>query len=203
MHIVCLDLEGVLAPEIWINVAAKTGIEELKLTTRDIEDYDELMHHRLKVMAQHDVRLSLIQEVIGGLDPLPGAREFLDWLRRETQVVILSDTFSQFALPIMEKLNWPTLFCHELIVTDDRITGYKLRTENHKAKSVAAFKLLNFTTIAAGDSFNDVTMLHEADHGILFKTTEAIRAQFPQFPATDDYARFRELIAERLAGRAS
>ncbi len=185
--LVTLDLEGVLVPEIWIAVAERTGIPELRRTTRDEPDYDVLMRYRLEILDQHGLTLSLIQDVISTLSPLPGAREFLDTLRSETQLIILSDTFEQFAKPLMRQLGWPTIFCHRLLVKDDRLTGYQLRQPNQKQKSVAAFKSLNYRVIAAGDSFNDTTMLGEADAGFFFHAPESIKAQFPQFPAYDDY----------------
>lgn len=185
--LVTLDLEGVLVPEIWIAVAERTGIPELRRTTRDEPDYDVLMRYRLEILDKHGLTLSLIQDVIGTLSPLPGAREFLDTLRSETQLIILSDTFEQFAKPLMQQLGWPTIFCHRLLVKDDRLTGYELRQPNQKQKSVAAFKSLNYRVIAAGDSFNDTTMLGEADAGFFFHAPDSIKAQFPQFAAFDDY----------------
>ncbi|HVR37354.1 MAG TPA: bifunctional phosphoserine phosphatase/homoserine phosphotransferase ThrH [Methylomirabilota bacterium] len=190
--IVTLDLEGVLVPEIWIAVAAKTGIDELKLTTRDIPDYDQLMRGRLKILADHNLTLSDIQNVIDTLRPLDGALEFLNELRSVTQVILLSDTFAEFAQPLMRRLSWPTLFCHNLVVKNDRILDYRLRLPDQKRQSVAALKRLNFHVIAAGDSFNDTTMLAEADHGFLFHAPPAIQRQFPQFPAVETYP---ELLA--------
>lgn len=166
--IVTLDLEGVLVPEIWIAFAEKTGIEELKLTTRDIPDYDELMQGRVNILNKNKLTLSGIQEVIGTLSPLEGAKAFLDELRSLTQVIILSDTFEDFAQPLMEQLAWPTIFCHRLEIEGDRIANYRLRQPDQKRKAVAAFKSLNYKVIAAGDSFNDTTMLSEADVGYLF-----------------------------------
>ncbi len=192
--IVTLDLEGVLAPEIWIAVAEKTGIEKLKLTTRDIPDYDELMQGRLEVLAAHGLRLSAIQEVIGTLAPLEGAQAFLDALRGFAQVVILSDTFEEFARPLMRQLGWPTILCHRLEVENDRIVRYRLRQANQKQKAVAAFRSLNYRVAAAGDSFNDIEMLGAADAGFLFRAPEGIRAQFPQFLAFDDYWALLERI---------
>lgn len=186
--IVTLDLEGVLVPEIWIAFAEKTGISELRRTTRDEPDYDVLMKGRLAILAQHGLKLPDIQEVIGTLHPLEGAREFLDELRSITQVIILSDTFGEFAQPLMRQLGWPTLFCHQLEVgTDGRIVNYKLRQPNQKQASVAALKALHYQVIAAGDSFNDTTMLLEADTGFFFHAPDAIKAQFPQFKAFDRY----------------
>ena len=199
MFITCLDLEGVLIPEVWINFAKKTGIEKLKLTTRDIADYDELMTLRLEIIKEHGLTLQDIQEVIGAMDPFPGAKEFLDWLRQQCQVVILSDTFVEFAKPLMKKLGMPTLFCHEL-ETDDKgvIVNYHLRLKDHKRKAVMAFRELNFTTIAAGDSFNDISMLDEADHGIFFRPPDNFKERFPQHPIVTDYSEFKAAIQSHL-----
>ena len=196
--LVTLDMEGVLTPEIWIAVAERTGIPELRRTTRDEPDYDKLMHYRIGLMDRHGITLSRIQEVIGGLPLLPGAREFLDALRAQVQVIILSDTFEQFAQPLMEKLGRPTLFCHRLVVENDRIAGYRLRMPDQKKAAVAALQGLNFRVIAAGDSFNDTSMLGQADHGFLFHAPDTIVRQFPQFPAVNDYAVLRDLILARL-----
>lgn len=196
--LVTLDMEGVLTPEIWIAVAERTGISALRRTTRDEPDYDKLMHYRIDLMAKHGITLAKIQEVIGGLAPLPGALDFLNTLRARTQVIILSDTFEQFAQPLMRQLGWPTLFCHRLIVENDRITGYQLRMRDQKKASVAALQALNYTVIAAGDSFNDTTMLAQADHGILFCAPDNVVQQFPQFPAVTEYDALLKLIAERM-----
>jgi phosphoserine / homoserine phosphotransferase len=182
-----LDLEGVLVPEIWINVADKTGIEALRLTTRDISDYDELMTHRLKVLDEHTITLSQIQEVIAGLSPLDGAKDFLDWLKSQWSVIILSDTFYQFAQPLMKQLDFPTLFCHSLAIKDDRIINYQLRMPDQKRASVEALQSLNFKVMAAGDSYNDVSMLTAANNGILFKAPQNVISEFPEFPVTTDY----------------
>ena len=188
MEIACLDLEGVLVPEIWINFAEKTGIEELKATTRDIPDYDVLMKQRLSILNQHKLGLNEIQEVIDSLGPMEGALEFVDWLRERFQVVILSDTFYEFAQPLMRQLRWPTLFCHRLEVAEDgRIVDYKLRQQDPKRTSVKAFHSLNYRCIAAGDSYNDTTMLSEAEAGILFKAPKNVIEEFPQFPAVNTY----------------
>ncbi|PCI24416.1 MAG: bifunctional phosphoserine phosphatase/homoserine phosphotransferase ThrH [SAR324 cluster bacterium] len=196
MFITCLDLEGVLIPEVWINVAEKTGIEELKLTTRDISDYDVLMKKRLKVIAEHGLTLKYIQEVIGAMDPFPGALEFLDWLRTQSQVVILSDTFVEFAQPFMEKLGMPTILCHNLEMDpQDKIINYKLRIDDPKKRAIQAFRSLNYQTIAAGDSFNDVSMIKEADYGAFFKPPVEIAAQFPQFPVAQDYEAFKTILS--------
>ncbi|MBT5928346.1 MAG: bifunctional phosphoserine phosphatase/homoserine phosphotransferase ThrH [Verrucomicrobia bacterium] len=197
-NLVTLDLEGVLVPEVWIAFAEKTGIEGLKKTTRDIPDYDELMTGRVKLLAENGLTLSMIQEVIGTLEPLPGAREFLDELREKTQVIILSDTFEEFAHPLMRQLAWPTIFCHQLEVKEDRIVNYCLRQPDQKRKSVAAFKGLNYHIIAAGDSYNDTTMLSEAHHGILFKAPDNVISEFPQFPAYESYEDLMKQIVELL-----
>lgn len=201
--IVTLDLEGVLVPEIWIAFAEKTGIERLKLTTRDIPDYDELMQGRLAILAEHDLKLSQIQAVIGGLTPLPGAKDFLDELRTLTEVIILSDTFGEFAQPLMRQLNWPTIFCHQLEVRDDRVVNYRLRQPDQKQRAVAALKGLNYKVIAAGDSFNDTTMLGEADVGFLFHAPDNIKSRFPQFHAFDEYADLLSAIKAELAPPSS
>ena len=188
----CLDLEGVLLPEIWIKFAEKTGIEELKLTTRDIPDYDELMIGRLAILKKHNLKLKDIQKVIDTLSPLDGAYDFLRWLKSEFQVLILSDTFYEFAQPLMKKLDYPTLFCHKLI-TDDvgNIISYKLRQNDQKTKAVAALQGLNFQVISAGDSYNDTGMLQQADAGILFCPPERVVEEFPQFPVARNYDEFR------------
>jgi phosphoserine / homoserine phosphotransferase len=189
---VTLDLEGVLVPEIWIAFAEATGISELRRTTRDEPDYDVLMRGRLALLRQHGLRLPDIQRVIGTLVPLPGARAFLEELRERTQVVILSDTFAEFAQPLIRQLGWPTILCHQLeIGADGEVVDYKLRQPNQKQHAVAAFKGLKYRVLAAGDSFNDTAMLAEADHGFFLHAPESIQAQFPQFPAFDDYASLR------------
>jgi phosphoserine / homoserine phosphotransferase len=198
--IVTLDLEGVLTPEIWIAVAEKTGIKELRLTTRDISDYDVLMRGRLKLLDQHGLKLSDIQNVIGSLPLLEGAKEFLDELRSFTQVIILSDTFEQFAKPLMQQLGWPTLLCHRLVVENDRVVNYQIRIPEQKQKAVAALKLLNYFVIAAGDSFNDTAMLGEANIGFLFHAPESIRKQFPQFPAVETYSDLLATIRAAMQG---
>jgi phosphoserine / homoserine phosphotransferase len=189
----CLDLEGVLLPEIWIAFAEETGIKELKLTTRDIPDYDELMQGRLKILGENNLKLIDIENVIKTLSPLEGAIDFLNWLKSEFQVIILSDTFYQFAGPLMKSLDYPTLFCHELnIDKKGNITGYKLRQKDGKTKAVSALKKLNFKVIAAGDSYNDTGMLQEADAGILFCPPENVVSEFPQFPVTKNYEEFKK-----------
>ena len=185
--IVTLDLEGVLVPEIWIAVAERTGIDALRRTTREEPDYDVLMRYRLDLLAEHGLTLSLIDEVIGGLEPLPGAAKFLRELRSRTQLVILSDTFEQFAAPLMRQLDMPTILCHRLVVEDDRITDYRLRMVDPKRKAVEAFQALNYRVIAAGDSYNDTTMLLAADAGFLFHAPDKVKAEFPQLPALDEY----------------
>lgn len=195
MDVVCLDLEGVLVPEIWIAFAERTGIEALRATTRDIPDYDQLMQGRLGHLEAHNLRLGDIQAVIAELSPLPGAKDFLDALRADYQVIILSDTFYEFSEPLMRQLEWPTIFCHELEVDKaGRVTGYRLRQPDPKRKSVQALKQLNFHVIAAGDSYNDTSMLIEADRGFLFRAPENVVREFPQFPATDSYAELRSMI---------
>lgn len=187
-------MEGVLTPEIWIAVAEKTGIPDLRRTTRDEPDYDKLMRGRLALLDQHGLKLSDIQRVIGMLQPLPGAREFLDELRAAVQVIILSDTFEQFATPFLRQLGWPTLLCHRLVVEQDRIVNYQLRVPEQKQRAVAALKLLNYHVIAAGDSFNDTAMLTEAHVGFLFRAPDNVKVQFPQFQAVDTYADLGLLI---------
>lgn len=194
--LVSLDLEGVLVPEIWIAVAEKTGIAELRLTTRDIADYDVLMKRRLAILDQHRLRLADIQAVIATMSPLEGAGEFLTWLRERCQVVILSDTFSQFALPLMRQLGFPTIFCHQLEVDGSgRITNYLLRHPDQKRESVRAFRQLGFYVIAAGDSYNDTPMLEAAHAGIFFRPPDTIARQFPQFPVTHTYAELKEQLS--------
>lgn len=188
MDIVCLDMEGVLVPEIWIAFAEVTGIPELKRTTRDEPDYDKLMNYRLDILRQHGLGLKEIQETIAKIDPLPGAREFLDQLRTMTQVIILSDTFTQFAKPLMEKLGWPTLFCNTLEVAEDgTITGYKLRCEQTKLSTVRALQSVGFETIASGDSHNDMGMIKASKAGFLFKSTEQLKAENPDLPAYETF----------------
>jgi phosphoserine/homoserine phosphotransferase len=193
VELACLDLEGVLIPEIWIEFANKTGIEELKATTRDIPDYDVLMKQRLKILTDNNLKIDDIQEVIATLSPLEGAKEFIDWLRERFQVVILSDTFYEFAQPLMRQLGFPTLLCHKLEVSEEGfITDYKLRQVDPKRQAVRAFQLLNYRCIAAGDSYNDTTMLKQAEAGILFKSPQNVINEFPQFPAVHEYAELKE-----------
>ena len=201
MHIVCLDLEGVLVPEIWIEFSKATGIPELKITTRDEPDYDKLMKFRIGVLASHNLKLSDIQRVIGTMDPLPGARSFMDELRSLTQVIILSDTFTQFASPLMAKLGYPTLFCNELeIGPDGAVTGYRLRQSDGKKKAVQALKTINMRVMAAGDSYNDLAMIQAADTGALFRAPDSIRAQHPEVSA---YETYDELLAHAKRFAAS
>ena len=192
-------MEGVLTPEIWIAVADKTNIPELRRTTRDEPDYDKLMRYRIEILDRHGIKLSDIQNVIGTLQPLPGGKEFLDELRAKTQVLILSDTFEQFAAPLMRQLNWPTLLCHRLIVENDRITGYQLRIPDQKKKAVAALKSLNYHVISAGDSYNDTAMLIEANVGFLIHAPDKVKQEFPQFKAVESHADLLKLIKGALA----
>jgi len=194
--IVAMDLEGVLVPEIWINFAIKTGIEELKMTTRDEPDYDKLMKRRIKILEEHNLKLKDIQEVIESIEPLEGAEEYLNWVRMKTQAVILSDTFYEFAKPLMANLNYPTLFCNSLIVdADGNIVDYRLRIKDGKKKAVVAFKGLGFEVVAIGDSYNDTTMLAEADRGILFRPPENVIEEFPQFPVMKRYQEIKEFLS--------
>lgn len=199
MNLVCLDLEGVLVPEIWIAFAEATGIPELKRTTRDEPDYDKLMAFRLGILDEHGLGLPQIQQVIEGIDPLPGAREFLDALRERTQVVIISDTFEQFARPLMRKLGWPTLFCNTLHAdADGHVTGYTMRCEQSKLTTVRAFQSCGMQTIAAGDSHNDLAMIRAGKAGFLFRSTDAIKADNPDLPAFEDYDDLLAAITEAL-----
>ena len=207
MQIVCLDLEGVLVPEIWIEFAEKTGIDALKATTRDIPDYDELMRQRLRLLEENNLDLASIQAVISELEPMPGAKAFLDQLRQKFQVIILSDTFYEFAMPLMAQLGWPTLFCHKLEVSESgRVTDYVLRQKDPKRQSVKALKQLNYTIFAAGDSYNDTSMLEEADAGFLFRAPENVIAEFPQYEVATEYetlAMFFEKASLTISGNYS
>lgn len=188
MYITCLDMEGVLVPEIWIAFSEATGIPQLKRTTRDEPDYDKLMKFRLDILKEHNLGLKEIQETISGIDPLPGAKEFLDELRTLTQVIILSDTFEQFAKPLMKKLDWPTIFCNTLeVAPNGTITGYKMRCPQSKLTTVRALQSAGYETIAAGDSFNDLGMIQASKAGFLFKSTEKIKADYPELPAFDEF----------------
>lgn len=192
MEIACLDLEGVLVPEIWIGVAEHTGIDALRATTRDIPDYDELMRQRLGLLEKHRLGVDEIQQVIAGMAPLEGAKDFLDWLRARFQVIILSDTFYEFSHPLMRQLDFPALFCHRLEIVNGRIAGYKLRQKDPKRQSVKALHTLNFRVIAAGDSYNDTTMLEEADAGILFRAPASVIEAFPQYPSVSTFEELRD-----------
>lgn len=199
MNIVCLDMEGVLVPEIWIAFAKETGIEELKLTTRDEPDYDKLMNYRIKILKEHGLGLKEIQDVIAKIDLMPGAKEFLDELRTLTQVIILSDTFEQFAAPLMKKLDWPTIFCNSLEVSDNgEITGFKMRCPQSKLTTVKALQSCGFDTIASGDSFNDLGMIQASKAGFLFKSTEAIKRDYPDIPAYEEYDELLAAIKKAL-----
>lgn len=199
MEVICSDLEGVFVPEIWINVAEKTGIDELRLTTRDISDYNVLMQKRLSILDKHNLKLQDIQDVIATIDPLPGAIEFVDWLRTVSQLIIVSDTFVQFAGPLMKKLGKPTLCCHSLeIAADGRISGYNLRQPDAKRKTVLGFKMMDYKVIAFGDSYNDTNMLKEADAGMLFRPPQNVIEEFPQFPVTTEYSELKKLIENEL-----
>ena len=200
MNIICLDLEGVLIPEIWINFAEKVGVKELMATTRDIPDYDELMKFRIELCSKHDFRIQDIQDVIDTLSPLDGAKDFLDQLRADYQLIILSDTFQEFATPMMRQLGWPTIFCHQLIIDDEgRINNYKLRKADHKRETVKRLHELNFNVVAAGDSYNDTTMLSEAEQGILFCPPQNVIDEFPQFPVAKSYLELRVNIDSAVA----
>lgn len=199
MNLVCLDLEGVLVPEIWKAVAAKTGIDALNRTTRDEPDYDVLMRYRLEILREHGITLPHIQEVIATLKPLDGAHAFMTWLRSHTQVIILSDTFAEFAAPLMHQLDWPTLLCHELVVdTQGNIVNYKLRQDDQKRKAVLALQSLNYRVIAAGDSYNDLTMLQTADTGILFCPPANLIQEYPEFSVTRTHDELRHALSEAL-----
>ena len=199
MYITCLDLEGVLVPEIWIAFAEAAGIPQLKKTTRDEPDYDRLMEGRLRILKEHGLGLKEIQNTIAQIEPLPGAKEFLDELRSLTQVIIISDTFEQFAKPLMQKLGWPTIFCNTLeTAPDGEITGYRMRVEKSKYATVKALQSVGFETIASGDSFNDLGMIQASKAGFLFKSTEQIKADYPQFPAFEEYGQLMEAIKNAM-----
>jgi phosphoserine/homoserine phosphotransferase len=204
MHIVCSDLEGVFIPEIWINVAEKTGIKELRLTTRDISDYDVLMKKRLSILHENKLTIKDIKAVIATMDPLEGALDFLDWLRSCTQVIIVSDTFVQFAGPLMKKLGWPTIFCNSLSIgPDGSITGYNLRQNDGKRKTVLSLRSLNYKIIAVGDSYNDITMLKEADTGILFCPPDNVKNEFPELQVSYTYDELKRIISKTLASNST
>ena len=200
MNIVCLDLEGVLVPEIWIAFAEETGIPELKRTTRDEPDYDKLMNYRINILKEHGLGLKEIQETIAKIDPMPGAKEFLDELREITQVIIISDTFTQFASPLMKKLGWPTLFCNSLEVAENgEITGFKMRVEQSKLTTVKALQSIGFDTIASGDSYNDLGMIQASKAGFLFRSTDKIKADYPDIPAYETYEELLGAIKKAMA----
>ena len=199
MNIVCLDLEGVLVPEIWIAFSEASGIPELKRTTRDEPDYDKLMRWRLGILKEHGLGLKEIQDTIAKIDPLPGAKEFLDELRSLTQVIIISDTFTQFATPLMEKLGWPTIFCNSLEVAESgEITGFKMRIENSKLTTVKALQSIGYETIASGDSYNDLAMIQASKAGFLFRSTDKIKADYPDLPAFEEYSDLLNAIKKQL-----
>lgn len=199
MNIVCLDLEGVLVPEIWIAFAEESGIPELKRTTRDEPDYDKLMNWRIQILKEHGLGLKEIQETIAKIDPMPGAKEFLDELRSITQVIIISDTFTQFASPLMEKLGWPTIFCNSLEVAETgEITGFKMRCEQSKLTTVKALQSIGYDTIASGDSHNDLGMIQASKAGFLFRSTDAIKKEYPELPAYEEYSELLVAIKEAL-----
>jgi len=199
MYIVCFDLEGVFTPEVWIAVSKATGIDELKLTTRDISDYDVLMRNRIAILKKNNITLKEIQEIISKMDLLPGAKEFLDYIRSVAQIVILTDSFIDFVMPFMKKLGFPICFCHNLEINEEGIiTGYKIRISEMKKKTVLAFKKLNYEVIAAGDSYNDVSMLLEAKHGILFRPPKNVVEQFPELPVVNEYDELKDLISKYL-----
>lgn len=199
MNIVCLDMEGVLVPEIWIAFAEETGIPELKLTTRDEPDYDKLMNYRIKILKEHGLGLKEIQDVIAKIDLMPGAKEFLDELRSITQVIILSDTFEQFATPLMKKLDWPTIFCNTLEIAENgEITGFKMRCPQSKLTTVKALQSIGYDTIASGDSFNDLGMIQASKAGFLFKSTDAIKKDYPNIPAYEEYSDLLDAIKKAL-----
>lgn len=198
MPVTCLDFEGVLIPEIWIGLSEKTGISDLRLTTRDISDYDQLMKMRLSILEKNHLTLNDLHDVVNTMEPLDGAKDFLTWLRQRSEVILLSDTFREFVAPIMPKLGFPTLFCHSLIIDEKKhIINYNLRQKDQKRKAIEALKKLNFRTIAAGDSYNDLSMLLEADLGILFRPPENLPAEYPQFPVTHTYENFKEHLCQQ------
>ncbi len=203
MYIICSDLEGVFVPEIWINVAEKTGIAELRLTTRDISDYDVLMKKRLSILRENNLKLKDITDVIATMKPLDGALEFVNWVKAQAQLIVVSDTYTQFAGPLMKQLGWPTLFCNTLkIGNDGAVEDYLLRQKDGKRKVAQALKDLNYKVIAMGDSYNDISMLQEADHGILFRPPQNVMDEFPDFPVTEEYAELRTIMEKILSEEA-
>jgi len=200
MHVVCSDLEGIFVPEIWIQFAERTGIQDLRLTTRDISDYDVLMQHRLKILREHGLKLPDIQAVIAGMDPHDGALEFLAWVRSMTQILVVSDTFVEFAGPLMKKLGYPTLLCNTLTVAiDGTIAGYRLRQTDGKRKVAEAIRSLNYTVIGVGDSYNDISMLEAADHGILYRPPDNVRKEYPALPVATDFGQLKAMVETLLA----
>jgi phosphoserine/homoserine phosphotransferase len=199
MYIICSDLEGVFVPEVWINVSEKTGIPELRRTTRDEPDYDKLMRYRMKILDEHGLKLHDIQEVIAQIRPLPGALEFIAWMKERTQLIVVSDTFIQFADPLMKQLGRPTLFCHTLVMDGtNRITDYRLRQPDPKRRTVEALQSLKYQVIAMGDSYNDISMLKQADKGILFRPPANVVADYPQFPVAEDYEAIKDILKELI-----
>ena len=199
MKLLVADLEGVFLPEIWINVALKTGIEELKLTTRDISDYNVLMKKRLALLEENNLSIQDIQKVVAGLDPLEGAADMLGWIRENAQIIILSDTFEEFAMPLMKKLNYPAMFCHNLTIDPDgRITNYNIRIEDQKRKAVQAFKTLNYELIAFGDSYNDIGMIEASDHGFFYNPPESVLTDYPKVPVVRGYAELKSMLSSLL-----
>ena len=199
MHIVCADLEGIFVPEVWINVAERTGIEELRLTTRDISDYDVLMKKRLAILHENGLKLKDITDAIGQMEPLDGALEFLEWVRSNSQIIVVSDTFTEFAKPLMRKLGWPALLCHNLSIgPDGSIVGYNLRQQDSKREAVLSLKRLNYRVIGIGDSYNDISMLKEADTGILFRPPDNVKDEFPEFPASFNYDELKPIIQSKI-----
>ena len=195
MYLICADLEGIFVPEIWINVAERTGIKELRLTTRDISDYDVLMKKRLGILQAHGLKLADIQSVIAKMDPMDGALEFINWVRAETQIIIVSDTFVEFAGPLMRKLGYPTLLCNTLTIgSDGMVSNYNLRQQDGKRKVTVAMQKLNYKVIAVGDSYNDITMLQTADRGILYRPPENVKEEYPDLPVTTDFSELKEII---------
>lgn len=195
MYLICADLEGIFVPEIWINVAERTGIKELRLTTRDISDYDVLMKKRLGILQAHGLKLADIQSVIAKMDPMDGALEFINWVRAETQIIIVSDTFVEFAGPLMRKLGYPTLLCNTLTIgSDGMVSNYNLRQQDGKRKVTVAMQKLNYKVIAVGDSYNDITMLQAADRGILYRPPENVKEEYPDLPVTTDFSELKEII---------
>lgn len=199
MYVICSDLEGVFVPEVWINVAEKTGIKELRLTTRDISDYDVLMKGRIKILKEHGLTLKNIQDIIDTIQPLPGALDFIAWVKERTQLIIVSDTFIQFADPMMRKLGRPTLFCHTLVIDEhNMIVDYKLRQQDPKRRTAEALQSMNYQVIGMGDSYNDINMLKQSDVGILFRPPENVIKDYPQFPVANDYDKLKDILSDYI-----